>query len=124
MSFKTLLCLFVFVLSALRARANDDVDLAHVADLAFGVRVHRPDIVMGDPVYIELDIVNRGKDIVRAPPFGLSNLEFRAFDPESGLETECLVALPLRSHWNLPLQIASRKPRVRTQRHPGNCTWR
>lgn len=62
---------------------------ARIEDLEITLRSYPNKMVYGDPLYIELQIVNRGKDIVRAPRPVEGLVGFQATDVESGANTDC-----------------------------------
>jgi hypothetical protein len=79
---------FAFIALLVQAAAGDELDLAaHAKDVALSLRPHAGIVLFGDPVFMEVTIVNRGKEPVRAQAFGL--LEFIAKERETGIQLTC-----------------------------------
>lgn len=59
------------------------------SELEVSIRPHRQQIVFGDPLYVEVTIVNRGLGLAAAPNAhpDVNTFTFRAVDPSSDLET-------------------------------------
>jgi hypothetical protein len=57
---------------------------AHAKDLAISIRSHADTLVFGDPLFVEVTVVNRGKETIRAPALGL--LEFIVKERDSDLQ--------------------------------------
>jgi hypothetical protein len=61
---------------------------AQAFDLEMSIRANAHEVVFGDPLYLEVTIVNRGKETVtvRFPSEDLNTFGFRVFDPQNQLE--------------------------------------
>ncbi len=59
----------------------------HASDLELTIRAHSARVQFGDPLYIEVTIVNRGKETVTAPlPHPDDSFGFRIHDPKTELQ--------------------------------------
>ena len=101
---------------------------AAASDLELRVRTHASEIVFGDPIYVEVTIVNRGKETVIGPHPApdLSTLDFFAYDPRTRLRLSIAdtggaaggqpvkyePGVPIRSYWMLFV------PDLRQTTHP------
>jgi hypothetical protein len=74
------------------------ISLEQLSHLKMSLRAYPRDVLVGDPVYLEVQIVNEGREPVVAPSFGSSNLEFRARSKELSLETDCLLGSAARTY--------------------------
>jgi hypothetical protein len=81
--------IFAWLLLALTQSATaGELDLAaHAKDLAISIRPHADMLVFGDPLFVEVTVVNRGKETIRAPAPGL--LEFIVKERDSDLQLTC-----------------------------------
>ncbi len=61
---------------------------ADACDLEITVRAHARSVIFGDPLYIEVKIVNRGASVVSAVPeyYHGDRFAFRIRDPQTGLQ--------------------------------------
>jgi hypothetical protein len=80
--------MLVCLLALAQCAIAGDFDLvSHAKDLVVTIRPHAEILIFGDPLFVEITVVNRGTESLRAPAPGL--LEFIATERESGLQFAC-----------------------------------
>jgi hypothetical protein len=89
MSTRVSLVIIAPFLLLVRASAAAEPTHSPIENLAIGLRSFPDKVVYGDPLFIELNIENRGTETIRVPLACDGNVEFQATDEEFSVTIDC-----------------------------------